>query len=471
MKEQKNQNNALKDELLHTRKNVWDRQKDREAVFAFNNDYVSFLDSSKTEREAVQNVIRLAESKGFENILKSPKNTEKLYYPLHGKSIALYRKGKKPLTDGLNILVAHVDSPRLDLKQYPVYEDQGLALFKTHYYGGVRKYQWVSIPLALHGTFAMKDGSVKNVVIGEDKNDPVFTIADLLPHLAANAQNKKKATEFIPGEKLNVLAGSLPVNEDEKQDQRFKLNILKLFKDKYAIAEDDFLSADVELVPAGKSRDVGLDRSLLGGYGHDDRVCAYTALRAILDVEKPKTSVLVFLMDKEEIGSEGASGSHTWFPEMVVGEILALEGKDSYTAIRRTLSNAHCLSADVNAAVHPDWTEVHDLRNAAYVNGGLVLTKYMGVRGKSGSSEANAEFVAALRKIFDENDITWHMGELGKVDEGGGGTIAKFMAYYGMQVIDAGVAVLGMHSPFEVVSKGDVYETYRAFQAVLSSEF
>jgi len=469
MKEQENQNNTL-DELLHTRKNVWDKQKDLEAVFAFNNEYASFLDSSKTEREAVQNVIELAESKGFENILRSPKKTDKLYYPLHGKSIALYRKGGKALTDRVHILVAHLDSPRLDLKQYPVYEDQDLVMFKTHYYGGIRKYHWVSIPLALHGTFAMKDGSIKNIVIGEDDNDPVFTIADLLPHLAANAQNTKKATEFIPGEKLNILAGSLPVSEDEKQDQRFKLNILKLFKDTYGIAEDDFLSADVELVPAGKSRDVGLDRSLLGGYGHDDRVCAYTALRAILDVEKPKTSSLVFLMDKEEIGSEGASGSNTWFPEMVVGEILALEGKDSYTSIRRTLSNARCLSADVNAAVHPDWKEVHDLKNASYINGGIVLTKFTGVRGKAGSSEANAEFVAALRKIFDENDITWHMAELGKVDEGGGGTIAKFMAYYGMQVIDAGVPVLGMHSPFEVVSKGDVYETYRAFQAVLNDE-
>jgi len=470
MKEQENQNNALKDELLHTRKNVWDTQKDREAVFAFNTDYVSFLDSSKTEREAVRNVIQLAESKGFENILTSPKNMDKLYYPLHGKSIALYRKGEKPLTEGVHILVAHVDSPRLDLKQYPVYEDQDLAMFKTHYYGGIRKYQWVSIPLALHGIFAMKDGSIKNIVIGEKDSDPVFTIADLLPHLAANAQNTKKATEFIPGEKLNILAGSLPVNDDEKQDQRFKLNILKLFKDTYGIAEDDFLSADVELVPAGKSRDVGLDRSLLGGYGHDDRVCAYTALRAILDVEKVKKPVLVFLMDKEEIGSEGASGSNTWFPEMVVGEILALEGKDSYTAIRRTLSNARCLSADVNAAVHPDWKDVHDLKNAAYINGGIVLTKFTGVRGKAGSSEANAEFVAALRKIFDENDITWHMAELGKVDEGGGGTIAKFMAYYGMQVIDAGVPVLGMHSPFEVVSKGDVYETYRAFRAIMNDE-
>jgi aspartyl aminopeptidase len=328
----------------------------------------------------------------------------------------------------------------------------------------------VSIPLALHGTFAMKDGSIKNIVIGEKDSDPVFTIADLLPHLAANVQNTKNATEFIPGEKLNILAGSLPVNKDEKQDQRFKLNILKLFKDTYGIAEDDFLSADVELVPAGKSRDVGLDRSLLGGYGHDDRVCAYTALRAILDVEKVKKPVLVFLMDKEEIGSEGASGSNTWFPEMVVGEILALEDKDSYTAIRRTLSNAWCLSADVNAAVHPDWKDVHDLKNAAYINGGIVLTKFTGVRGKAGSSEANAEFIATLRKIFDENNITWHMAELGKVDEGGGGTIAKFMAYYGMQVIDAGVPVLGMHSPFEVVSKGDVYETYRAFQAMMNEE-
>jgi aspartyl aminopeptidase len=472
MKDQeKKSNDSLKNELLHTRKNVWDRLKDHDLIDAFNKDYATYLDASKTEREAVRNVINLAEAKGFKNILKTRENGDKLYYPLHGKSIALYRKGKKSITEGLNILVAHVDSPRLDLKQYPVYEDQGLALFKTHYYGGVRKYQWVSIPLALHGIFVMKDGSIKDVIIGEDSHDPVFTIADLLPHLAANAQNTKKASEFIPGEKLNILAGSMPVSDDEKQDQRFKLNILKLFKDKYGISEEDFFSAEVELVPAGKSRDVGMDRSMLGGYGHDDRVCAYTALRAILDTEDPKTSALVFLMDKEEIGSEGASGSNTWFPEMVVGEILALEGKDSYTAIRRSLSNAHCLSADVNAAVHPDWTEVHDLRNAAYLNGGLVLTKFTGVRGKAGSSEANAEFVAALRRIFDENDITWHMAELGKVDEGGGGTIAKFMAYYGMQVIDAGVAVLGMHSPFEVVSKGDVYETYRAFQVILNSEF
>ncbi|MDD3807499.1 MAG: aminopeptidase [Candidatus Marinimicrobia bacterium] len=469
-KQEKHPKDTLEEELLHTRKNVWDTLKDLEEVNRFNKEYISFLNGSKTEREVIKQVIQLVESKGFKNIFSSEGVQDRLYYPLHGKSIAVFRRGEKPLTEALNILVAHVDSPRLDLKQYPVYEDQDLVLFKTHYYGGIRKYHWVSIPLAFHGIFAMKDGSIKEVIIGENESDPVFTIADLLPHLSAQVQKTKKATEFIPGEKLNILVGSLPVSHDVKQDQRFKLNILKVFKETYGISEEDFLSADIELVPAGNAREVGLDRSMVGAYGHDDRVCAYTALRAILDVKNPKTSALVFLMDKEEIGSEGASGSNTWFPEMVVGELLALEGNNSYRAIRRTLSGARCLSADVNAAVHPDWKEVHDLKNAAFLNGGLVLTKFTGARGKAGSSEANAEFVAQLRKIFDEHNITWQMGELGKVDEGGGGTIAKFMAYYGMQVIDAGVPVLGMHSTFEVVSKGDVYETYRAFQAMLTSE-
>ncbi|HDR04488.1 MAG TPA: aminopeptidase [Candidatus Marinimicrobia bacterium] len=456
-----------KERLFHERKNGWDclKPENEQVLQEYNRQYKSFLDAAKTEREAVDEIIRQIEPLGYQNLLEC-KSADKSYFNHYGKSIAIYRDGKNGLESGLNILVAHLDSPRLDLKQYPIYEDTDIVFFKTHYYGGIKKYQWLSRPLAIHGVVILTDGTKKEIVIGEAESDPVFTIADLLIHLSKKAQMGKTVAEFIPGEKLNVIIGARPLGQ-EKEDQRSKAAILELLNEKFGIKEEDFLSADLEVVPAGKARDVGLDRALIGGYGHDDRVCAYASLRAILDAETLDKPALVLLMDKEEIGSEGATGSNTWFLEMVLGEILAKSGNDQYTKLRRLLTKASCLSADVNAAVHPDWAEVHDKRNAGYLGGGLVISKFTGSGGKGGSNEANAEFVAVLRKIFTDSDIVWHMAELGKIDEGGGGTIAKFMSYYGMNVIDAGVPVLDMHSPFEIVSKIDTWNMYQGFKAFL----
>lgn len=466
-KEKKSDTARIKEELFYERVNTWDRisEKDEKKVEDYNKSYREFLDAAKTEREAVDVIVPFLEGKGYSDIFKS-ESADKTYYNHYGKSLAIYRTGKKALSEGLNILVAHLDSPRLDVKQNPMYEDTDLVFLKTHYYGGVKKYQWLSRPLAIHGVLVFADGSKKTVVVGEDDKDPVMTIADLLPHLAKKAQMTKNAAEFIPGEKLNVIIGSKPLGK-EKEDQRTKAAVMQLLNKKYNFKEEDFLSADLEIVPAGKARNVGLDASLIGAYGHDDRVCAYASLRAIVDAKEPETASLVLLMDKEEIGSEGATGSNTWFLEMVVGEILAKSGDDEYRKLRRILSGASCLSADVNAALHPDWAEVHDKRNSGYINGGLVISKFTGSGGKGGSSEANAEFVAVLRKVFADNDVVWHMAELGKVDEGGGGTIAKYMSYYGMNVIDAGVAVLDMHSPFEIVSKADTWMMYKGFKAFL----
>lgn len=454
----------------YKRRNVWDviSKTDLKKVNLYSELYLKFLDASKTEREAVDYVLKEIDGSGYKNI-HTDKTAEKVYYNQYGKSLAIFRTGSAGLTKGLNIIVAHLDSPRLDLKQNPLYEDQELALLKTHYYGGVKKYQWLSRPLAMHGVVILQDGRRIDIVIGEKDNDPVFTIADLLPHLAGKAQMTQPASEFIPGEKLNLIVGSMPITSDIKEDSRFKLNVLKLLNEKYGICEEDFISADLEIVPAVKARDIGFDRSLVAGYGQDDRVCSYAAYRALLDAKKPKHSALILLMDKEEIGSEGATGANTWFVEMVLGEVLEKHGIIQYGDLRRWISSASCLSADVNGAVHPDWQDVHEKMNAAYLNAGLVLSKFTGIKGKSGSNEANAEFVATLRNIFNKKDIVWHIAELGKVDEGGGGTIAKFMAYYGMQVIDAGVPVLDMHSPFEITSKGDIWMMYKAFTAFLEN--
>ncbi len=460
---------VLKKKLFHERRNVWDTvpQNELENLEQFASDYSAFLDASKTEREAVINAVQLLESHGFEDI-HTASHASKVYYNHQGKSIAVYRAGRKSVTDGLNIIVAHIDSPRLDIKQNPLYEEEELALLKTHYYGGIKKYQWLSRPLSLHGVVVFTDGTSREIVIGEKDTDPVFTIADLLPHLAGKAQMTKKASEFIPGEKLNIICGSRPFTDDKKFEDRFKLNVMAILNEKYGLKEDDFISADFEIVPAGSAREVGFDTGLIAGYGQDDRVCAYTALKAIIDQETPDIPALVLLMDKEEIGSEGSTGSNTWFLEMVMGEVLDKNGLDQYQTLRRLLASADCLSADVNAAVHPDWKDVHDKRNASYLNAGLVISKFTGARGKSGSNEAHAEFIGRLRKTFLDNDIVWHTAELGKVDEGGGGTIAKFMAYYGMDVIDAGVPVLDMHSPFEITSKADIWMAYKAFLAFLS---
>jgi len=458
----------LKKALFLERENAWDHihETQMKALESYMNEYRSFLDFGKTERESVDTAIEILEKAGYVDIRKT-KETKKIYYNHYGRAVAVFRQGKEPIEKNLRILVAHIDSPRLDLKQYPLYEDEELAMFKTHYYGGIKKYQWVSRPLALHGVVAFPDGTVNPVVIGEDEDDPVFTISDLLPHLAGKAQMSKKANEFIPGEKLNVLIGGKPFNNDKELKDRVKLHVLSLLNDTYGITEKDFVSADLEIVPAGKSRDVGLDRAFIGGYGQDDRVCSFASLKAVIDSEDPQVSSLVLLLDKEEIGSEGAAGANTVIAELVLGYVLARHGMDKSGVVRRLLANAQCLSADVNAAVHPDWKEVHELRNAGYINGGLTLSKFTGVRGKGGSNEASAEFVARLRRLFDDNGIIWRIAELGKVDEGGGGTIAKFMSYYCMNVIDAGVSVLDMHSPFEITSKADIWMMYNAFKVFL----
>jgi aspartyl aminopeptidase len=450
------------------RENAWDHipETQMKALESYMGEYRSFLDDGKTERESVDAAIEILEKAGYVDIRKT-KDTKKIYYNHYGRAVAIFRQGKAPIEKNLRILVAHIDSPRLDLKQYPLYEDEELAMFKTHYYGGIKKYQWVSRPLALHGVIAFPDGTVNPVVIGEDDDDPVFTISDLLPHLAHKAQMDKKATEFIPGEKLNILIGGRPFNNDKELKDRVKLHVLSLLNDTYGITESDFVSADLEIVPAGRSRDVGLDRAFIGAYGQDDRVCSFASMKAVIDAEDPEVSSLVLLLDKEEIGSEGAAGANTVIAELVLGYVLARHGLDQSGVVRRLLANAQCLSADVNAAVHPDWKEVHDLRNAGYINGGLVLSKFTGSRGKGGSNEASAEYVARLRRLFDDNGIIWRIAELGKVDEGGGGTIAKFMSYYCMNVIDAGVSVLDMHSPFEITSKADIWMMYQAFKVFL----
>lgn len=374
--------------------------------------------------------------------------------------------GNKPLTEGMRILGAHIDSPRMDLKQNPLYESEGFVLADTHYYGGVKKYQWVTIPLSLYGVVAKKDGTVVDVVIGEDDNDPVVGISDLLIHLAAE-QLDKKAAKVIEGENLDVTLGNMPLVGEEKD--AVKANILKLLKDKYDIEEEDFVSAEIEVVPSGKARDYGLDRSMIAGYGHDDRVCAYTSLTAILDMDVCDYTCCTILVDKEEIGSVGATGAQSLFFENTVGEMLVKMGIDSFVQTRLTLSRSKMLSSDVSAGVDPLFVSVNDKKNAAYLGNGIVFNKYTGARGKSGSNDASAEYVARIRAVMDESNIHYQTAELGKVDLGGGGTIAYILGNYNMDVIDAGIAVLNMHAPMEVVSKVDVYETYQAYKAFLKN--
>jgi Aspartyl aminopeptidase len=374
--------------------------------------------------------------------------------------------GNKPLTEGMRILGAHIDSPRMDLKQNPIYESEGFVLADTHYYGGVKKYQWVTIPLSLYGVVAKKDGTVVDVVIGEDDNDPVVGISDLLIHLAAE-QLDKKAAKVIEGENLDVTLGNMPLVGEEKD--AVKANILKLLKDKYDIEEEDFVSAEIEVVPSGKARDYGLDRSMIAGYGHDDRVCAYTSLTAILDMDVCDYTCCTILVDKEEIGSVGATGAQSLFFENTVGEMLVKMGIDSFVQTRLTLSRSKMLSSDVSAGVDPLFVSVNDKKNAAYLGNGIVFNKYTGARGKSGSNDASAEYVARIRAVMDESNIHYQTAELGKVDLGGGGTIAYILGNYNMDVIDAGIAVLNMHAPMEVVSKVDVYETYQAYKAFLKN--
>lgn len=424
---------------------------------AFCEDYKKFLNSAKTEREAVKSAVSLLEKAGFVpfDVSKSYNAGDRVYFNNRGKALAAAIIGSTPVEQGVRITAAHIDSPRLDLKPNPLYESDELALFKTHYYGGIKKYQWTTIPLALHGVVCKKDGTNVTVCIGEDENDPKLVVTDLLPHLAAE-QSKRTLAEGIKGEELNILVGSHPIADDEGGDL-VKLNILKLLNEKYGITESDFLSAELEAVPAAKACDVGLDRSMIGSYGHDDRVCAYPALRAVLDSETPEHTCVTILADKEETGSDGNTGMNSAWLKYFIYDLAKAEGGD----IHHALSNSKCLSADVNAAFDPTFPDVMEKRNASLVNYGAVITKYTGARGKSGTSDASAEYVREIRTILDNAGIVWQHGELGKVDIGGGGTVAMYIANLGVDVVDLGVPVLSMHAPFEVVGKLDVYMTYK----------
>ncbi|MBS6723140.1 MAG: aminopeptidase [Clostridiales bacterium] len=452
--------------------NVWltYEEDDRKELEQLSDAYKAFLSQCKTERECTAFFEAEARKNGYRSLEElveegtSLKAGDKVYAVGMGKTIALFQIGRKPLTDGMNILCAHIDSPRLDLKQVPLYEDTELAFLDTHYYGGIKKYQWVTIPLALHGVIAKKDGTVVPVNIGEDPADPVVYVTDLLVHLASK-QLARKGSEVVAGENLDVLVGSCPLKDEEKD--AVKANVLRLLKEKYDMEEDDFLSAEIEVVPAGPARDCGLDRSMIAGYGHDDRVCAYPSFVAMMEAESVERTSCCLLVDKEEIGSVGATGMQSMFFENAVAEILALLGTDSNLAVRRTLAWSKMLSSDVSAAYDPAYSEAFEKKNSAYFGKGLVLNKYTGARGKSGSNDANAEYLAQLRRIFDGNQVAFQTAELGKVDFGGGGTIAYIAALYGMEVVDSGVAVLSMHAPCEIISKADLYEAKKGYAAFL----
>ena len=432
--------------------------------------YEDFLSQCKTERESVKRAVADAEKAGYKNlidIIKSDSSIttgDKVYAVMMGKAIALFNIGSEPIENGLTILGAHIDSCRLDLKQNPLYEEGELAYLDTHYYGGIKKYQWVTMPLAIHGVVALKDGTVKDIVIGEDESDPVFCVTDLLIHLSQE-QMKKTGAKVIEGEKLDVLVGSYPLEGTEKD--AVKSNVLRLLKDKYGIEEPDFISAELVLVPAGRARDMGFDRSMILSYGHDDRVCAYTSLEAMLETGKVKRTACCLLVDKEEIGSVGATGMRSRFFENALAEVMNAMGEYSDLAMRRTLMHSKMLSSDVSSAYDSLYADAYDKKNVAYIGKGMVFNKFTGARGKSGSNDANAEYLGELRQIMDESGVHYQTAELGKVDLGGGGTIAYIMSLYGMQVIDSGVPVLSMHAPWETVSKIDVYEAKKAYKAFL----
>ncbi|MFO7753813.1 MAG: aminopeptidase [Desulfobacteraceae bacterium] len=463
----------LKKETFKKETHIFDHLKKAETDQAFEmaERYKTFLDKGKTEREAVQQICQVLEKKGFvnmDNVLdkQRPAIHKKYYKVLKGKCVAAAVLGSESVQSGANVVASHIDSPRLDLKQNPLYEDLDLAFLKTHYYGGIKKYQWLSIPLALHGIVVKKDGSSIEICIGEQDDDPVFTVSDLLPHLAGKQQGSKKVSEAFEGEKLNLLCGSIPLGNDTIKE-RFKLGVLKLLHDQYGMVEADFVSAEIEAVPAFKAKDIGFDRSMIGAYGQDDRICAFSELEAVTGLDKVHRPAVALFFDKEEIGSEGTTGAKSSFIEDFLSDLLFMnnEPTDNRT-LRKCLMNSMCLSADVNGALDPDYKEVHEKLNAAKLGYGICITKFTGARGKAGSSDAGAEFVGLIRNLFDRHNILWQTGELGKIDEGGGGTLAKFLAELGMDILDCGPALLSMHSPFEISSKADLYmacKGYRAF--------
>ena len=442
-------------------------QNEQLKVFAFNEEYKDFLSNGKTERLCVSQAIKLAEEKGYVNLnnVKTLKAGDKVYATNKGKNVACFIIGKKDIEEGLRVLGAHIDSPRLDVKQNPVYEKDGFALLDTHYYGGIKKYQWVTIPLAIHGVVCKKDGTTVTVAVGDDEKDPVLGITDLLIHLSGD-QLQKTAAKVIEGEALDLSLGSIPLDGEEKN--AVKANILKLLKDKYDFDEEDFLSAELEIVPAGKARDYGLDRSMVAGYGHDDRVCAYTSLRAVLDTNETEYTACAILVDKEEIGSVGATGAQSKWFENIIAELIAKQTEYSDLKLRHAMTNTMMLSSDVSAGYDPLYASVNDDKNSAYLGNGICFNKYTGARGKSGCNDAMPEYFAKIRKVMDEENVYFQTAELGKVDQGGGGTIAYILGNYNMNVIDAGIAVLNMHSPMEVVSKVDVYEAYLGYIAFIT---
>jgi len=445
---------------------IWDvlDNKEKLIVFDFCEKYKTFLTEVKTEREAVSYITKHAELNGFSNIDNGLNDQGKYYKVYKNKSVALWVRGTDDIHQGLKIIGSHMDSPRLDLKQNPLYEEMDLSLMKTHYYGGIKKYHWLARPLAIHGVVMLKNGTSIPIVMGENDSDPVFCISDLLPHLA-KSQATKKLSEAFEGEKLNILVGSLPIG-DSKIKERFKLAILKILNDQYGMTEEDFVSSEIEVVPSGQARDVGLDRSLIGAYGQDDRACVFTSLEALFATDKPKQNAVCLFFDKEEIGSEGNTGAKSRFFEDFVSDILEIEGiQSNERTLRKILFNSLMLSGDVNAGIEPDYQDVHEKRNAAKLGYGVCVTKFTGTGGKSGSSDASAEYMSIIRSTFNDNDIVWQTGELGKIDQGGGGTISKFLAVYGMDIIDCGPALLSMHSPFEISSKADIYMTYKAYKA------
>lgn len=450
-------------------KTVWEKLSDEQfkEVMSFNDDYKEFLSVSKTERTFVKNSVEELEKAGFKNLdeVSSLNPGDKVYSTNKGKNVLAFIIGNKPVKEGMNLLGAHIDSPRTDLKPVPLYEADGLCLLDTHYYGGIKKYQWVARPMALVGVVAKKDGTIVDINIGDKEDDPVVGISDLLIHLAAK-QMEKPGSTVVEGEKLDLLVGSIPKKDTEKEP--VKAYILDLLKEQYGIEEDDFLSAEIEVVPAGKARDYGLDRSMVLGYGHDDKVCAYTSLRAVIDYTgTPERTACAILVDKEEIGSVGNTGMHSAYFDHIIAKMLELQNETSLTAFNTCMDNSRMLSSDVSAAYDPNYPEVMEKKNASYFGKGICFNKYTGSRGKGGSNDANAEFVAKIRKVMDDNDCYFQFCELGAVDVGGGGTIAYIMANKNMDVIDAGITVQNMHAPFEVVSKADVYEAYRAYIAFL----
>lgn len=460
----------MKEKLFYSKKSAYESEgiNGVDAAFEFARGYAEFIDKAKTEREAVCEGIKILEAHGFSEykLGADVKAGDKLYFNNRGKSLLAFVIGSEPLERGIRISAAHVDSPRIDLKQHPVYENNGFGYFKTHYYGGIRKYQWTTIPLALHGVVVKADGETVNVTIGEDDGDPVFCITDLLPHLAKDQATKPLDAAFT-GEGLNILIGSRPyATEDDpyktnEPDERVKLAILKYFNDKYGITEPDFMSAELSIVPAGKSRDIGLDRAMIGAYGHDDRVCAYPILMAVAELEAPEKTAMCIFADKEETGSQGNTGMQSRVLVDIISELSRTLGADEHVV----RANSLCLSADVSAGFDPNYPEVYELRNSAICGSGVVMTKFTGARGKGNTNDASAETVGTLRRIFDEAGVVWQTAELGKVDQGGGGTVAMYIANHNIDTIDLGVPVLSMHAPFEIISKVDLYEAYKAHVA------